>query len=179
MLKINVILSEDYNEATNEFVVKAFPLELEHSLVSLSKWESHWEKPFLATAEKSAEELLWYIKAMVLTPDVPAEVFDLLSQENIKGINDYINSKQTATWFAEEKNRPTSREIITAEVIYYWMVALQINWEAQYWHLGKLLTLVQVINEKQKPEKKMSPRELAQKRRDINAQRKQQHKTTG
>lgn len=180
MLRINVPLEESLNEKTNDFIVtKAFPLELEHSLASLSKWESFFEKPFLVDTKKTAEEVLWYIQAMTLTPNVPPEIFLKLSDKNVSEINEYISAKMTATWVSEQKNQSSNRETITAELIYYWMVALNIPTEYQYWHLNKLLMLVRVCNHKNNPPKKMSPRELAARNRRLNAERRAKYGSTG
>jgi hypothetical protein len=172
---------ESYNEATEEFVIvatKYFTLELEHSLVSLSKWESFFHKPFLGPADKSTEEIIWYVQAMSLTPNVPLEIFQNFSQTNVDQINAYIEDTMTATFFSESKSTP-SLQIVTAELIYYWMIAHNIPFECQYWHLNRLLTLVKVCNRMNEPQKKMSQAELIARNRELNAQRRKEFGTKG
>lgn len=176
MLTIEVTTEESFDEERMQFVTTStYKLELEHSLVSLSKWEAKFGKPFLSNDEKTAEETLWYIReAMTLTPDVPPEIFAKLSEANIEQINDYINDKQTATWFREDPSRPRSREIITAEIIYYWMLSLNISKEHEHWHLNRLITLVRTVSEKNQPPKKngrTDRAEMARRRAELNQQR--------
>jgi hypothetical protein len=178
VLQILVPIGTEYDEKTQKFSDTVFVLELEHSLAALSKWESVFEKPFLSSSEKSGEELLYYIRAMVLTPNVPPEVFSHISEQNMREIDKYMNSKMTATWF-NETGRERSREIITAEIIYYWMVSLNIPFECQYWHLSKLLTLIRVCSEKNAPPKKMSAADITARNRELNAARRAHLGTTG
>lgn len=181
MLEIEIEELELYDAEKEEFIVKPkVALHLEHSLVSLSKWESKWEVPFLSTKEKTDAQMLDYIRCMTISPDVSDEHLLRLSLENIEEINRYIHAKMTATWFSDRKNEPPSRETITAELIYYWLISLDIPFECQYWHLGKLLTLIRVCSEKNKPnDKKMSKSDLASRNRALNAQRKAQRNTSG
>lgn len=179
MLEIYVDPPEYFNNKTNEFVkssIKPTTLQLEHSLISISKWESKWHKPFLENSNNlTKEEIIDYIKCMTISPGkVEDEVYLVMSKENVDDIIKYIQNPMTATWFKEEKNKPKSKEIITSELIYYWMVALQIPFECQKWHINRLLTLVRVCNvknEESTSKNKMSKRDLMSRNAALNAQR--------
>lgn len=181
MLEINIPEQEFYDYKNEEFVTReAVTLELEHSLVSLSKWESKWEIPFLTDNEKTDEQTLDYVRCMTITPDVSPHTYDALTPEQHNQIGAYINAKQTATWFSDKQQKRPNREVITSELIYYWMVSLTIPFECQEWHLNRLLTLVRVCNEKNNPnKKKMSRSEAAARNRELNSQRRAQMKTKG
>lgn len=180
MLKLNVVLSEEFDDEKQEFVNVTFPLELEHSLLSLSKWESQFEKPFLGAEDKTDEETFAYIQAMVLTPDFPPEILYKFSEDNIKAINDYINGKNTATTFHEQSSGPTNREIITAEIITNWMIVCKIPLEwGERQHLNKLFAIIRTVNLKNQPAKKMPRRDMIAERKRINDQRRAEMGTKG
>lgn len=180
MLVISVQEHESFNEAEGKFIeTGSYTLLLEHSLASLSKWEAKWERPFLGREPKTQEQTLDYIRQMCLTPDVPPEVFSALKAEDYRAIDRHINAKMTATWFSEQPTAGRGGEVITAEIIYYWMVSLNIPFECDQWHLNKLLTLIKVCNEKNAPKKKMSRAEIARRNSALNAARQKQLGTTG
>ena len=181
MLRIVVPISpEGWDEQKKEFIEpKVQVLQLEHSLISMSKWESKWCKPFLTTEDKTVEETLDYIKFMTLTPNVKPEVYLHITRANMKEINDYIEAPMTATTFSDNKNTKGKREIITAELIYYWMIALNIPFECQKWHLNKLLTLIRVCNIKNAPTKKKSQKETNKDYEALNAARRKKLNSKG
>ena len=151
MLIIVVPESESYDEITNTFYYsKDTTLRLEHSLVSISKWEAKWKKPFLAKEQKSRIEIIDYVKCMTTTQNVPEDVYSCLTKDNLDAIGAYIEDSMSATWFSDENNKP-NREIITSELIYYWMVAFNIPFECQKWHLNRLLTLIKICSIKNDP----------------------------
>lgn len=172
MLKIVVNGLEYWNEEKQEFVsTKDMELCLEHSLVSVSKWESKWHKHFIGNNNLTNEMLIDYIRCMTLTQNVNPDVYYAISEKQMLQIKDYIADSMTATWFSESAEKKYSRDIITSEVVYYWMIALQIPFECQKWHLNRLLTLIRVCNEKNQPEKKMSQAEVMRRNREINEAR--------
>lgn len=180
MLQIVIPAVEYYDEVKEEFIsAKEQTLQLEHSLVSLSKWESKWCKVFLSKQEKTPEETMDYIKCMTITQNVNPEVYSRLTQSNMDEIQQYIAAPMTATYFSKNAAGRSSGEQVTSELIYYWMIALNIPFECQKWHLNRLLTLIRVCNVKNQPPKKMSKREIMSRNASLNAARKQQLNTTG
>ena len=180
MLTITIPATEMWDEKNEKFIdIKECRLQLEHSLVSLSKWESKWCKPFLFTNDKTAEEIMDYVRCMTLTTNVSPEVYYGLTSENIKAINAYIEAPMTATHFGSEQNGSGKREVVTSELIYYWMIALNIPFECQKWHLNRLLTLIRICNIKNQPVKKMSRKEIMSRNAALNAARRKQLGTKG
>lgn len=180
MLRIIVPGDEIYDEISQTFdTVNDVVLELEHSLISLSKWESKHQKPFLTNAKKAPEEILDYIYAMVLTPEVDPKVYSRLTHNNFDQINEYVESKQTATTFGQMPERTGRGEVVTAELIYFWMLTFNIPFECQYWHLNRLFALIRICNIKNSKQRKMTKGEIAARNREINAQRRAELNTNG
>lgn len=180
MLKLIVTGDEYYNEETETFSsVGDVTLELEHSLVSVSKWESKYEKAFLSGKPKSSEEIFDYVKVMIVTPDVDPDIIFRFSKQNFEEINAYLDARQSATTFGAMPERRGKGEVITSELIYYWMVAFTIPFECQYWHLNRLFALIRICNIKNSPPKKMSRHEIATRNRALNEQRRAELHTTG
>lgn len=162
----------DYEEEIFKYP-DAVVLQFEHSLVSLSKWEEIYHKPFLSPAKKTEDEMEGYVRAMLVTPDVPEEVLQRLSLENVKAIDAYINDPMTGTTISnlpDQANRTS--EVISAELIYFWMNSYSIPYEARSWHLNKLFTLIKVHYAKSQKPKPMSKNARVQKMAELNAQRK-------
>lgn len=177
MLEIEIKDTEFWDEKTETFrYTEPCKLSLEHSLISLAKWESKWNKPFLSEIEKTQEEVKDYIRCMTVNRVVDPSVYDALTSEDYRKINEYIDSSMTATTFSEDPTRRKGRkgrrgEIMTAEVIYYYMISFGIPFECEKWHLARLLTLIRVCSIKNAPSKKMSKSAAAQQQRALNQQR--------
>lgn len=181
MLLITTPPTELWDESKQEFTyVKSHTLQLEHSLVSLSKWESKWKKPFLSRYTKTTDETLDYIKCMTLTQNVSDDAYKGLSMVNLIAINEYIESPMTATTITtNSKGSGGSAEVITSELVYYWMIALTIPFECQKWHLNRLLTLIEICNLKSKPPTKRSTKDIMSRNSALNEARKKQFNTKG
>ena len=181
MLQITIPSAELWDERAEKFIyTKEKPLQLEHSLVSLSKWESKWNKSFLSNKEKTTEEIIDYIRCMTITQNVDPEIYNRLTNKTVQEIYDYINAPMTATVFSDRGRRGgSSREAVTSELIYYWMISLNIPFECQKWHLNRLLTLIRVCDVKNAPAKNMSKRSIMSQNAALNAARRKQHNTKG
>jgi hypothetical protein len=180
MLTITVGPKDLYDETKDLFWTSPeVKITLEHSLVSLSKWESKFCKPFLTKREdKSRNETLDYIRAMTLTQNVPDNVYNLLSQKNLDDISEYIDAPMTATTFPNQK-KSGGKEVVTSELIYFWMISFNIPFECQKWHLNRLLTLINVCNVKNQPKKKLSRAEQLRQNQSLNAARRAQLNSKG
>lgn len=180
MLRITIPSIELFDDANQIFVnTKECHLQLEHSLVSVSKWESKWQKPFLSSKEKTAEETLDYVRCMTINEQVCVVDYKLIPKKVMDQIIAYIDAPMTATTFSKTEQKPTNKEIVTAEIIYYWMIAFNVPFECQKWHLNRLLTLINVCSIKNQPKKKMSRKEAMAKQRSLNETRRAQFKTNG
>lgn len=183
MLSIHIPEQEFFDERTERFFkTKGVDLQLEHSLISLSKWESKWHIPFLGKGEKTEEQMLDYIRCMTLTQHIDPQIYRFIPHDILQEINDYMENPMTATWFSnvndKQKNK-IGRETITSEIIYYWMVTLGIPVQFEKWHLNRLLTLIRVINVKNAPKKNMSKKDVLANNRKLNAARRAKHGSKG
>lgn len=170
MLEITITRPELYDDKNCTFIEPcSTTISLEHSLISISKWESKWNKPFLATKDKTEEEIIDYVRCMTTTQKVNPDMYNYITNKQYEEIGVYVNADMTATKLPPSSKK--NREIVTSELIYYWMVTLNIPFECQKWHLNRLLTLINVCNIKNSPPKKMSRQEIAQRNTELNAQR--------
>lgn len=176
MLTITIPELEVFDEKTGNFsILKSKTLQMEHSLVSLSKWESKWKKPFFKDDDKTAEELLDYIKCMTITQNVPDYVYHQMSQENVKQINDYIHDSMTATTISNPK-KSTKSEIVTSELLYFYMTAFNIPDKCEKWHINRLIMLIRVCSIKNSTPEKMNKQDYFKHRKALNQQRKAKSK---
>ena len=180
MLQIYVPAQEYYDESNEMFInIPAVTLNMEHSLVAISKWEAKWGKAFLGKQEKTKEEIIDYIRCMTLNENVNPMTYSALTNRDLSKVKEYLEARMSASYLPE-KTPGEKGDTVTSELIYYWMVALQIPFECQYWHLNRLLTLVQICNMKNNPDKhKMSRSELLSRNRALNAARRAKYHSRG
>lgn len=179
MLTITIPSYELFNDVTQEFISEdERVIQLEHSLLSISEWESRWNKPFLSNMEKTSNEIIDYVRCMTLTEGVPETAYLYIDNEQYKLINDYIAAPMTATTISEPPGK-VSREIMTSELLYYYMIAANIPFECERWHLNRLLTLIRICSIKSQPEKKRPMNEVMKSNAALNAARKKQFNTKG
>lgn len=180
MLEITVPAKEYFNDKTETFLnIPEQTLQLEHSLYTISKWEAKWNKAFLGRREKTPEESDDYIRCMTLTDNVDPMVYLGLTPDNRLKIKEYLNAQMCATYLPKRTGDKESGDTVTAELIYYWMVSLQIPFECQYWHLNRLLTLIRVCNLKNNPPKSRSAKDIGRQNALINAQRQAMYHSRG
>lgn len=182
MFHLTIPETELFDEKTYTFVeVPSQVLKLEHSLLSISKWESIWKKPFFESFEKASnEEIMSYIKCMTINKNVNPIVYSIISNRDINRIVEYMNDSMTATWFSEkESSNNKQSQAVTSELIYYWMLSFNIPVEFERWHINRLTTLIRVFIEKNAPKKKTSKRDMIRKRSELNAARLNKLNTSG
>ena len=172
MLPLYIPKGEFWDEEHERFMyTKETVLKLEHSLISISKWEAKWQVPFFDT-EKTTEQIVDYIRCMTLNTDVDPLVYRRLTRSDYEKINAYIASPMTATTIRDDgSHRKNKGKIITSELIYYWMFSFQIPIETEKWHINRLLMLIRVFSEENKPNKKMTQREIMNQNKALNAAR--------
>lgn len=177
MLQITIPEREYFDEETCEFVyTDRVTLQLEHSLLSISKWEAKWHKAFLGKQPKSDEEMVDYVRCMTLNKNVDPKVYNRLTSENIEEINAYIENPMSSTYFPKDRQDKAGGDTPTAELIYYWMIASGIPFECQKWHLNRLLALIRVCGIKNAPSKKMSKSDILRRNASLNKARRNRHR---
>lgn len=180
MLELVIPGKEYFNEADGTFVTtKDLTLKLEHSLLSISKWEMKWKKPFLGKDEKTGEEMMDYIRCMTITQGVDPEAYYALSSAQIGQIKEYMDDPSTATWFSNKEDKRGGKQVITSELVYSWMIALQIPFECEKWHLNRLFTLIRICDIRNSPPKKMSKAAVAKQHSALNASRRKKMGSKG
>lgn len=180
MLQLNFPSMELFDEVKQEFIyIKQQDLQLEHSLVSISKWEAKWHKPFFSNSEKTLDEIQDYVRCMTITQNVNPNIYLRMSREMYEKIKNYLDEPMTATWFSKDQRVRSNREIITAEIIYYWMITYNIPLDFQKWHINRLLTLIRVCSIKNSDPKKMSKKEVLSRQKALNAARRKKLNTSG
>lgn len=172
MLEITIPKQELWDSKNKTFIyVTTQKLKLEHSLVSISKWESKWHMPFYSKKEKTAAQIIDYVKCMTITQNVDSNVYSVLTTENINQILNYIKDPMTATVFYNKETNRITRESITSERIYYWMINLGIPVKFETWHINRLITLIELCSLENQPPKKMSRDEVLARNRKLNLER--------
>lgn len=180
MFTVVIPEKEFFDESQMRFVkMEGGSFEIEHSLAAITKWEAKYKTAFLSSVDKTVEESLDYIRCMTITPDVDPDLYYRIDNELMQQINDYIGEKQTATQIRMLPGRKQKPEIITAEIVYYWMISLGIPSEYDRWHFNRLLTLIEVFNAKNGPQKKMTQKDILAQNRALNEARKAKYKTKG
>lgn len=179
MLYITVSSGEIFDEATWTFTeIKPTVIQLEHSLLAISKWESKWKKPFMSTVQKTEEEFRDYVRCMTINRNVDPNVYFRLKPEDYKQIDAYIHDPMTATTFYGKQTEKPSSKQITSELIYFWMCQAQIPFEAEKWHLNRLMTLIRIHSVENNP-KKMSKNDIYKSNRAMNEARRAKYHSRG
>ena len=162
-IPITIPATEMWDPVAHRFYdVKERTITMEHSLVSLSKWESKWKIPFIGNKNLTAEQLLSYFQCMTIEKNVNPMIYQCLTAKQIDDIMKYIDDSMTATWFGKSDDdvaAQTDNRAVTSELIYYWMFASGISKECEKWHLNRLITLIHVTSEENKPKKKRTEAE--------------------
>ena len=181
MLLIDIPETELFDESTDRFItIKAQTLKLEHSLISISKWESRWNKPFLKEDNKTPEQIRDYIRCMSLVPLQDDNVVLALNSKSIEKIINYIEAPMTATTvaFLDDK-KPVKKEILTSELIYYYMIQAQVPFECEKWHINRLFALLKVCSAKSSEKQKANTKTAAKSQAALNAARRSKLKSRG
>lgn len=177
MLKLLIDSFDVWDDNSQEFITyDKKTICLEHSLLSVSKWESIYKKPFLNESEKSPQEVIDYFKCMLID-ESDSVYLNNISDKDVQKIQEYIEDPMTASWVSGDTSR--DRSVITSELIYYWMVSAQIPFETERWHLNRLLMLIRIFGEKTNPSRKKSRAQIIEEQRRLNNERRAKLGTNG
>lgn len=182
MLNLVIPESEWFDSNTNKFIY--YPetkLQMEHSLIAISKWEAKWKKPFLRKEQRTTEEFIDYLRCMTINQNVDPKIYYRLGKKEIDIIQQYIDDPHSATTFSNFKeNKPGKKEVITSELIYYWMVSAQIPFECEKWHLSNLMNLLRIADIKSGGKSNKMPKADTYKQyRALNEARRAKHHSKG
>lgn len=182
MLELHLPETEFFDRANSKIIrVPEVTLHLKHSLLTLSKWETIWEIPFLGEGKKTTEQLYSYVNIMA-GGDLDELTLSRLTSEHYEKLNAYLSSKQSATWFSESPNQRRSTQTVTSELIYFWMTTYNIPFECENWPFPRLMNLIRIASIKNDPDagkKKRNKSQMLSERAMLNKKRREQYGTTG
>lgn len=181
-IEVTIPDQEMWDSEKNEFVyVKGCTIRMKHSLLSISKWEMTWKKPFLKPGYvMTEEETLDYYRCMTITQNVDPGIYRYIPTSEQEKINKYIETPMSA-YIPQNKKSGGVKHTFVSEHIYYWMTAANIPQSYEKWHLSRLLNLLEIAANENDPKKskKMSRGEIYKQNQELNSARRKALGTHG